>query len=241
MTTSNAMAAMGYGGHDDVDLWAPGWDDVGNADSMGTQSVRTLRDRLISRADLANLPEPEPLIEDTLDRNTLVVLAAPWGTGKSFVAQDWSACVDTGKNWQGREVQRGRVLYVMAEGVSGMHGRLSAWEYAWHEQITNMAVLPIAVNLTDARHRLHLLDLAAAERYDLVVIDTLARCMVGADENSAKDVGVVVDTLERLREACGGTVLAVHHTGKDRTPCADPPCSRRPPTPSTNSKAPTDS
>jgi AAA domain len=54
--------------------------------------------------------------------------------------------------------------------------------------------------------------------YGLVVIDTLARCMVGADENSAKDCGQVVDALTRLRAATPGglgVVLAVHHTGKD--------------------------
>jgi len=45
--------------------------------------------------------------------------------------------------------------------------------------------------------------------------DTFARCMVGGDENSAKDVGVAVENAERLRRASGGCVLLVHHSGKD--------------------------
>lgn len=187
------------------------------AQASEIQRAPGLRGRLLTRADLANLPEPEPLIGDTIDRNTLALLAGPWGSGKSFLAADWASCVATGKDWQGRETHRGKVLLIMAEGVSGMHARLGAWEYAWRHQITDMALLPIAVNLMDARHRLHLFELAAEERYDLVVVDTLSRCMVGADENSAKDVGIVVDALERLRAASSGTVLAVHHTGKDRT------------------------
>ena len=42
--------------------------------------------------------------------------------------------------------------------------------------------------------------------------------MVGADENSARDCGLVVDALTRLRKATPdgrGCVLGVHHTGKD--------------------------
>ena len=54
--------------------------------------------------------------------------------------------------------------------------------------------------------------------YSFVILDTLARCMVGADENSAKDCGIVVDALTRLlaRTPDGrGVVLGVHHAGKD--------------------------
>jgi hypothetical protein len=42
--------------------------------------------------------------------------------------------------------------------------------------------------------------------------------MVGADENSAKDIGIVVDNLYRLLDKTPGrrgVVLGVHHTGKD--------------------------
>jgi RecA-family ATPase len=53
-----------------------------------------------------------------------------------------------------------------------------------------------------------------AQRYVLVVIDTLARCMVGADENSARDMGEAIDALDRLRRAAGSCVLPVHHMGK---------------------------
>ena len=75
-------------------------------------------------------------------------------------------------------------------------------------------MLPVPVNLRDAGQVAELCELAAG--CSLVVIDTLARCLVGADENSARDMGEAVDALYRLRDATGdGTVLAVHHTGKD--------------------------
>lgn len=38
------------------------------------------------------------------------------------------------------------------------------------------------------------------------------------DENSAQDMGTAVDALYRIRDATrGGTALAVHHTGKDKS------------------------
>jgi len=51
----------------------------------------------------------------------------------------------------------------------------------------------------------------------LFVFDTLARCIAGADENSARDMGLVVANLDRIRRATSACVLAVHHTGKDMT------------------------
>ena len=71
------------------------------------------------------------------------------------------------------------------------------------------------MNNADVNNLMALIDWGG---YSFVVLDTLARCMVGADENSAKDCGIVVDRMTRLL-ACTpggrGVVLGVHHAGKD--------------------------
>jgi hypothetical protein len=74
------------------------------------------------------------------------------------------------------------------------------------------------VNLTRPLDVANLAALIAWGGYDFVILDTLARCMVGADENSAKDCGVVVDSMVRLlghTPRGRGVVLGVHHAGKD--------------------------
>lgn len=175
---------------------------------------------LLSRTALKELPEPEPLIDNTLDRGTVALLYGKWGTFKSFIAIDLAASVATGRAWQGRTTEKGRVLYVAAEGAFGMKGRIDAWEAGWHTTIDDgdFDILPRRVNLTNAANIRDMAALIQCNGYDFIVFDTLARCMVGADENSAKDCGVVVDNLTHLRECTPngrGVVLAVHHTGKD--------------------------
>ena len=80
--------------------------------------------------------------------------------------------------------------------------------------------MPLRVEVSPPRglDSARLAELVTDSGYGLVVLDTLARCMVGADENSAKDCGEVVDALVRLREHTAGgrgVILGVHHTGKD--------------------------
>ena len=49
----------------------------------------------------------------------------------------------------------------------------------------------------------------------LIVIDTLAKAAVGVDENSAKEVGVVLDNAAKIEEATGAHVMLVHHMNAD--------------------------
>jgi hypothetical protein len=176
--------------------------------------------RLLTRSALHTLPDPEPLIDNVLDQGTVALLYGKWGSGKSFIAQDFAFSVATSRPWQGRHTEQRRTLLVAAEGAYGLKGRTHAWEVGWHTTISDdwLSILPRPVNLTNHAEAANLCELIDWGGYSFIVIDTLARCMVGADENSAKDCGEVVDVLHRLREQTPngrGVVLGVHHTGKD--------------------------
>jgi hypothetical protein len=114
------------------------------------------------------------------------------------------------------------VLYVAAEGVYGYQPRVQAWEVGWRTTIGDdwLSFYPGPVNVSVERAVDELCHFVAADGYDVVVLDTMARCTVGTDENSAREVGVVIDALGRIRDATPGhlgTVIGVHHTGKDGT------------------------
>ncbi len=179
--------------------------------------IGDLRRSVLNRGQLEHLPQPEPLVTDTLDRATIALLAGYHGTGKSFIALSLACAVATGQPWLGRPTHQGRVLYIASEGAEGLHGRISAWETAWRTPVAALDVLPQPWSLGSERSADALAYAAQAAPYSLVVIDTLARCAVGLDENSARDMGQVIDGADRIRRASRSTVLLVHHTGKDRT------------------------
>ena len=176
--------------------------------------------RILTRSALKALPDPEPLIDNVLDQGTTALLYGRWGTAKTFIALDWAASVATGRNWQGRPVAQRRALYIVGEGAYGFKGRFDAWETGWGTTIGDgqLDILPFPVNLTKTFDVINLAALIDWGGYSFVVLDTLARCMVGADENSAKDCGVVVDAMTGLlghTPGGRGVVLGVHHAGKD--------------------------
>lgn len=201
------------------DDWPPEWEAVEEPHDrpMLPSPIERLRGAVVRGVGIKDLPRPEPLVDGLLDRNTLAALYGPSGSGKSFVAVALALHVGTGTWWFGREVREGGVLYVAGEGAAGIGARVDAWQHhqRLYGDLGSVSWLTFPPNLSDVAWSAATAELAAELGPSLVVIDTLARSMVGADENSAKDVGMVVEGAERVRRASGACVLLVHHTGKD--------------------------
>ena len=168
---------------------------------------------------------PRAMTDDVLDLDTLAALYGPAGSGKSFVALDIAMRVARGQSWAGREVKEPRaVLYVALEGVAGMGDRVRAW-FSAHDVWGGVGDPAPPELLTFASSSLRILDREHADALGrvareldagLVIVDTLARAMPGADENGS-DMGLAVDGLDTVRRRSGACVLAVHHSGKDTT------------------------
>lgn len=180
-------------------------------------STRTIR--LIRDSQLADMPEPEWLVTDYLPAGGFVVLFGKPGSSKSFIALDLAYRITSGTPWfGGRAVTQGNVLYVVAEGVAGFKLRREAWKLKHPDADTDATWFAAgAVNLLEQREVTELVGVAGELESKLLVVDTLSRCMAGGDENSAKDTGLVVASLERVQQATGATVLLLHHTGWDAT------------------------
>lgn len=177
---------------------------------------KTIR-KLFSLDELINLPEPEWLVDHAIPRNGLVVLYGPPKSAKTFLALDIALSMSSDQGqMHGFKVQPGRVLYVLAEGGPAMMGnRARAWMKAKGVDDADIQVFPFGINLSGRKSVDELLKLAGRE-WDLVVVDTLARCMDG-DENSAKDMALAIKGSDYIREKTGAAVLLVHHSGKDQT------------------------
>ena len=174
-----------------------------------------------SDAALDTIANQQWLIDGVLPADAFGVIFGPSGAYKSFLAMDMAASIAGAKSWHSRDVDNaGHVIYIGAEGASGLHLRKKAWEIRYQFPLKNLGILGSAVTINEAIECQLLVDLclsAADEITDpirLVVIDTLARCFAG-DENSAAEMGAFVRACDRIREATGATVLVIHHSGKD--------------------------
>jgi hypothetical protein len=169
--------------------------------------------------DLEAQPDLQYLIDDHVPLGGFAVVYGPAGTGKTFIALDMALSIASGQKWNGHAVRGGPVVYVTPEGKGGLKQRVRAWRSRPDRadcDLAGMKFLPEAVNLMDERSvSSFLADLAEMDLPPaLVVFDTLARSLVGGDENAARDMGLLVASVDRIREATGGTVMVVHHTGK---------------------------
>ncbi|MFG2021102.1 AAA family ATPase [Actinomadura geliboluensis] len=173
-----------------------------------------LRAALVDSKGLDGIPDPIPLIDGLLFRDSLAWLHGKPGHGKSFVALDWAGCIAGGIPWQAHDIATGPVVYLVAEGVIGVRQRVRAWEERTTVEMAGVMFLPVAVQLLNAAQLAAFVDLLAEIGPVFVVVDTQARVTVGADENSAKDMGELVHALERIRAATGACVLLIHHESR---------------------------
>lgn len=167
------------------------------------------------------------LIDGVMEQGTSCMLFGASGSGKSFVAIDWSCCIATGTDWHDQEVEPGAVFYIVGEGQKGFNRRLFAWEKANDVslQTAPLYLWQCPVPLSDPTSVKQLADdiaKVASENVPprMIVIDTLARNIGGADENSNRDMGVLMNLLDvHLRIRFNASVVIVHHSGngdKDR-------------------------
>lgn len=182
-------------------------------------NVGRRRFRLLSIERLRAFPDLEWLVKDIIPEGALCEMHGMPNVGKSFLALDIALAVATGNECLGQSVAQGDVVYVAAEGARGLKPRVNAWLTARGPKCEpkTLHVLPTAVQLLDPKEITELVEVITEDgiRPKLIVIDTLARCFVGGDESSARDMGLVISNIDELRHATGASILIVHHTTKD--------------------------
>lgn len=169
------------------------------------------------------------LVKGWLDRGAFSVVYGESNVGKTFFAMDLAFHVAAGADWHGHRVPGGEkklgpVLYIAAEGGSGIFNRVEAMRRespALVQRIEDngdFVLVSAPLDLCTSNDAEHLLT-AIREGMDrmpcLIVVDTLARTMGNGDENQAKDMGLFVRNIDLLRASTGAHVMVIHHSGKD--------------------------
>lgn len=177
------------------------------------------RFHLLSADQLLTRPPMQWAIHSVLPAQGCAAVYGPSGSGKSFLVVDLVAALAEGNPWFGHRIRLPRrVVMIVLEGEAGMRNRIEAWT------IEHGRSFPPAVSFVPQPFRLNdradVLAMAAAidaaGGADVVVVDTLNRAAPGTDENSSKDMGVVLDHCKELQGMFGGLLVLVHHSGKDQ-------------------------
>ena len=169
---------------------------------------------------LENIQKPNWLIENVLQKETVVALFGAPKAGKSFVAVDMSSAIATGQEWHGQYVSQHPVVYLAGEGVMNISKRFLAYGGVHDRDVNNMPLLMSSrgARLLDDKDHSLLKDTIyeAEDNYGdigLIVVDTLARNFGGGNENSTEDMNAFIERIDDLKDTFKSTILIVHHTG----------------------------
>lgn len=163
-------------------------------------------------------------VEGLLTTSAMSVIYGPSNCGKTFFVVDLGLHVAWGREWRGRAVDRGAVVYLSLEGAQGIRNRLAAFRkhHGLDGEALPFVAMPKPVNLlnddADVNAVIALVEHVAAEtglHVAMVIVDTLSRAMAGGNENSPEDMTAIVGNCDRIRDATGAHVCIVHHSGKD--------------------------
>lgn len=163
-------------------------------------------------------------VEGLLTSSAMSVVYGPSNCGKTFFVVDLALHVALGREWRGKQVDQGAVVYLSLEGSQGIRNRLSA--FRMHHGMTGQELpfvaMPQPVNLlnedADVNAVIELVQYVASEtemHVAMVIVDTLSRAMAGGNENSPEDMTAIVGNCDRIRDATGAHICIVHHSGKD--------------------------
>lgn len=188
----------------------------GASNAGDTDGAKRSRFKGWKLSELAKRPEPVWILKGTIPAGLSVVYGLP-KAGKSFWCIEVAACFAAGAPFHGAPLGKsGRVLYVAAEGGGkAIYNRIMSVArkrgIAETDLEPNFEIVEHAVDLNNPKSVDEFLKVNPG-RWDLVIIDTLARCM-SADENSTADMNMVISECDRIRRKTAGDLIVVHHQG----------------------------
>jgi hypothetical protein len=180
---------------------------------------------LVFFKDIMPAIDSKDFVEGLLVNSSLVVVYGEPGSGKTFFVLDICLSVAAGKEWRGRAVEQGAVIYLALEGGAGIRNRIFAARKRLELpddtpfvlvqcQIdlcsSDADMLNIVKTIKDVADKL-------GQPVRLVVVDTLFRALAGGNENAPEDMGALVANSDKIRQGTDACVILIHHSGKDVT------------------------
>ena len=164
-------------------------------------------------------PTTDYLVDGLLPEGALAELVGDSESLKSFFAVHLGLTIATKqKAFFGQTiVKHGPVIYIAAEGAGAFQFRVRAWGIEHDVDLREIPfrTIPVPVNLRDATFQATFRQLAESIHPVLVIVDTLHRCIPGAEESTSRDIGEVVAFAQQMQYDFRTAVLFLHHPPKN--------------------------
>lgn len=156
--------------------------------------------------DVLALKPIDWLVPRQIPARGLTMLYGASGTYKSFFILDHAMRL---------ALEDKSILYIAAEGEHGYRQRLEAW--IKHHQIKpkNITFVLGQVDLFDVEEMTEFTRLIQVYKPQMVVVDTFAMCSGMADENSSRDMLMIVNGCKQMSRTLDGVICVVHHTNAE--------------------------
>lgn len=172
------------------------------------------KQEFISLADFISAPPKSSyLIKKILPATGMGQVFGSSNVGKSFLLIDLAMHLAAGRSWCGHKSKKICVLYIAAEGLNGLAGRMKAWTQRYGYVPDRLFIRPFSVQLTVKGAAAALAERIKSIPYtpELIILDTLAANFGPGDENSAEDMAMAMNGMRQL--AGPWFSLCVHHSG----------------------------
>lgn len=159
------------------------------------------------------------LVAGLIPRVGLTLVWGPPKSGKSFWMFDVAMHVALDRQYRGRRVHPGGVIYCAFEGQSGLQARVEAFRQKFMTEGADpppFYLQPATLNLIERGADLVAEITRQVPSPVLVVLDTLNRSFSGS-ESSDEDMTAYVRAADAIRDTFECAVVIVHHCGIDGT------------------------
>ncbi len=163
-----------------------------------------------------DFPKQQWLIENLIPREGLIIMAAPSGEKKTWLAMEMARSVANGTNFLGNDefkTQKGRVLYLNLE-MSKTEFQRRVKLLRLHQTEENIYLLGTNEYCLNNQENVdYLANFIDQQKISFVVIDTLRATAGGLKEEKAEDVRKFFDLFKRFKDK-GVAIIFLDHCKK---------------------------